>query len=442
MSGSFGARAPVAGEFSRNYRAYILGMLFLTYLVNYLDRSIIGILMPQMKAELQLHDWQMGILAGGAFSFFYAVAGLPMSYIVDRSGRVTLLSISIAFWSFATAACGLASGFWQLLFARAGVGLGEAGSAPCGASLISDLYSPRARATAFGIYNAGISFGAAIGLIVGASVAHDYGWRAAFICVGLPGVLLAILMKLTVKEPPRGMSEKLDQSAVPVSVWQVARILFSTKLYRHYIMGASLSALVSVVSLVWAPSFLQRSYDMDLKSIGLALAVLSFIGGVVGHSMGGFLTDRLAGRSLRWRFLLPAIAMAISLPFTLIGYSGLGVWATLLCWGISKTAPHTITGPGQSTVQELVGLRMRGTAHAVNFFTISMVSGVFGPLLVGLGSDLLEARYGDESLRVALLIATAIVSVWSAIHYYMASRYVEGDLGAIRSAAAAQAAGA
>lgn len=416
--------------FSPKYRAYILGVLFVTYLFNYMDRSIIGILMPQIKSELHLHDWQIGILAGAAFSFFYAVAALPISYVVDRSRRVTLLTIAVSFWSVMTALCGLAGGFWQLLIARAGVGLGEAGSAPCASTLISDLYGRKARATAFGIYNAGISFGGAAGLIIGSFIASEHGWRAAFIWVGLPGLLVAAVLRLTVKEPPRGMSEPsgtMVTDAKPVSVHQVARVLFSTKLYRHYVTGASLSGLVTAVSLVWAPSFLIRSYHLDLKVIGLSLAVMNFIGGVAGNAAGGYLADRLAGRGLRWRFLAPAIAMVISAPFIIVGYSGLGVVVTLLCWGISKTAPHTITGPGQSTVQELVGLRMRGTAHALNFFTITMVSGVFGPLLVGAASDMLQARFGEESLRIALM-GTAVCALWSAFHFFMAARHVATDL--------------
>ncbi len=414
--------------FTPAYRAYILGVLFVSYIFNFMDRTILAVVMPMLKSELKLMDWEIGLVTGGAFSVIYAVSGLPLAQLVDRTVRVRILSISIAVWSAATVLCGFAGSFSQLFLARIGVGLGEAGSSPCSASLISDLYGPRRRATAFGIYNAGLAFGTSAGLLIGAYAAHAYGWRLAFVIVGLPGLLVAAVMQLTVKEPPRGLSDgKVDTTHA--SVLEVARILFSRPVYRHYIIGASLSALVAVSTLIWAPSFLTRSYHMELRVVGAALALTAFLSGAIGNASGGFLADRLRGKSIRWRLLMPALAMLLSVPFAIVGFLGFNAWITVVFMGIAQTAPHTITGPGQATVQELVGQRMRGTAQALNFFTISLISGAIGPVLIGAASDALHAHFGEQSLRIALL-GTTLVSIWSALHFYLASRHIEHDLSA------------
>jgi MFS family permease len=415
-------------DFTPGYRAYILGILFLTYFFNFMDRNLLGVLMPSIKADLQFADWQLGLLGGGAFAMMYAVAGIPIAWLVDRSNRVNILTVSIAFWSIMTATCGAATSFWQLLLARAGVGIGEAGSSPSCTTLISDLYGRKTRATAIGIYTSGLAFGSSAGLLFGALIAAEHGWRWAFVVVGLPGLLLALVMKLTVREPPRGLSEEPGVvHAPPTSIWKVTKVLMSRPTFRQFVLGHSLSSVVSGSFLIWMPSFMTRTFGVSLPFAGAALAVTTVVAGVAGAAIGGWAADKLSTRSIRWRMLLPAVTNFGTIPIAIIGYTTSNVWLALFMLCIAKMAPHTITGPGGAMVQEMVGLRMRASAQAINLFAVSVIAGTIGPFAIGLASDLLTAEYGDQALRIALLGSTA-VSAWAAFHYYLASRHIEKDL--------------
>jgi MFS family permease len=413
--------------FSQPYRIYVLAVLFVVYFFNFMDRTILGVLMPAIKKDLVLLDWQLGLLGGGAFSLIYAFAGMPIARLVDRGSRVNILSISIAVWSAMTMVCGVASGFWHLIAARGGVGVGEAGASPSCTTLLSDLFGPRTRATAIGIYTSGLAFGSSAGLLMGALFAAEYGWRVAFILIGAPGLLLSLLVKLTVREPPRGLSDEGELHDSPVSMLHVVKVLLSRPTFRHYVLGHSLSSLNASLFLFWTPSYLLRSFDVDLKFVGIALAVTTCVAGVVGAAAGGAIADRLSLKSVRWRLLSPAVANLAAVPVSLIGYTTSNIWVALVALCLSKMAPHTITGPGGSMVQQMVGLRMRATAQAFNLLVVSIIAGTLGPLAVGAASDLLAPRFGDESLRISLIGSVAILG-WAAVHYYLASRHIEEDL--------------
>lgn len=417
----------VLPQFPQRYRLYVLGLLFFVYFFNFMDRTILGVLMPSIKKDMALHDWQLGLLSGGAFSLVYALAGMPIARIVDRSRRVNILSISIAFWSAMTMVCGLASGFGQLISARAAVGVGEAGASPCCTTLLSDFFGPRTRATAIGIFTSGLAFGSAAGLLMGALFASQYGWRAAFLLIGAPGLLLALLVKSTVREPPRGLSDEGSQHDAPVSTLRVVKLLMSRPTFRHYVLAHSLSSLNASLFLFWTPSYLLRSFHVDLKFVGTALAVTTVVAGVAGAAIGGAVADRLARRSVRWRMLAPGIANLVAVPIALVGYATTNIWVALVALCLAKMAPHTITGPGGSTVQQMVGLRMRATAQAFNLLVVSVIAGTLGPLLIGAVSDSLTKRFGDESLRIALMGSVVFLG-WAAVHYFIASRHIEADL--------------
>lgn len=422
-----GAGLSLAERYTPRRRAYTVAALFIVYVFNFTDRTILSVLLPMIKEDMQMTDAQLGLLSGTVFALFYATVGLFAARLVDRGNRVKILSVALTVWSGMTALCGVAGNFWHLLLARAGVGAGESVNSPAAASIISDLYGPKNRASALGIWNSGVSVGSAAGLFLGAMIAHAYGWRAAFLAVGLPGIAMAFVLWFTVREPTRGMVDNIVDTGEQPSRWEVAKHLFARRAYRHYIAGAALSAVVSGSHIFWLPSFLSRSFGADLLTIGTALAVTTIISGITGTALGGIIADRLSRQGVKWRMLFPALCIFASIPFSIAGYTSGSLFFTLLMLTIAKFAPHTINGPGTSMVQEMAGLRMRGTAEAIGLFVVLVVAGGLGPLAIGGISDLLTAQYGDEALRYSLL-TTVFISAWGATHFIFASRHIERDL--------------
>lgn len=421
------ASAAAARIYTPGYRAYILGVLFATYFLNFMDRTVIGVVLPDIKRAFQLHDWQIGVLGGAGFSLVYAASGLPIAYFADRRNRSKLLALAVAFWSLMTASCGLAVNAWQLLFTRAAVGFGEAASSPCAMTLISDLYDRTKRATAIGIYTCANAMGASAGILLGAIFASAYGWRWAFILIGLPGLLLALLVMLTVREPPRGLSDGRTTVPDAPNTFHVIGLVLSRKSFRQYVIGHALSSALPYIIALWAPSYLIRSFHVPLKSVGILLALTTCIAGLAGSAGGGFVSDWLSRKNVRWRLIFPAIANFAAIPFAVVAFTASSVWVACVALCIALIAPNTITGPGGSMVQEMVGVRMRGVAQALNLSIVAFFASGIAPFLIGVASDLLHKNYGMESLRFALL-GSVVVSAWCGIHYYLASRHIEEDL--------------
>ena len=257
---------------SRSARRYALGILVVVYTFNFIDRQILAILLPAIKAEFLVDDWVLGFLAGFAFALFYATLGIPIATLADRWNRRNLIAIAVAIWSLMTALSGAAGNIVHLALARIGVGIGEAGCSPAAHSLIADYYPPNQRSTAMGIYSLGISLGIMTAYLAGGWVAQNIGWRAAFLIVGLPGLILAIVVRFTMQEPPRGMSEgKIDSDSRP-DVLTVTRYLLRRKSFIHLAMGAGLASFVAYSIITFFPSFLIRSHGMGLVEIGVYLA--------------------------------------------------------------------------------------------------------------------------------------------------------------------------
>lgn len=413
--------------FTPRYRAFILGTLLVTYAVNFIDRNILAILLPQIRDEFSLADWQLGMLGGIAFALFYSTLGLPIASWADRSNRVTIISIAVTVWSIMTALSGMATSFIMLLLARIGVGIGEAGATPPSHSIIGDLYTAEKRASAIAIYTMGTSIGGFLGLIIGGWVAEYYGWRTAFMVVGFPGVLLAIFIKLTLKDPPRGMSENRAQPKEPASIREVASLLWSRPTFRHLSMGAALAAIISYGNGLWLPSFITRSFGMSLGLVGTYLAIIGLFGGLIGVYLGGVLSDYLAKRDQRWWMWVPAAGALLGVPFAVVAYLTSNVWVSLVFLFIPGMMASTFPGPSYATTQRLVGLNMRATASAFVLFIVTMIGLGLGPFIIGLISDALTAQFGIEALRYSLLI-TLLFKVWSAVHFFLAGKTIANDL--------------
>jgi len=411
------------------YPNYALTILFIVYVFNFIDRSILNILAQSVKEDLGLYDWQIGLMGGIAFALFYTTFGIPIARLADTHNRRNILAVCLAVWSAMTAVCGLAQNFWQLLLARIGVAVGEAGGSPPAHSMISDLFAADRRATALGIYALGIPVGTMLGNLAGGWINEALDWRTAFIVVGLPGVLMALVVRFTLTEPPRGYTEqaaKIKTEAPPVSF--VFKALWSRKSFRYMALGGALHALVGYGVGPFLPALFIRVHEMGTADIGMALFWLGFAG-IAGTASGGYLADRFATKDVRWYVWLPGIATLLSVPFSTMAYVWPDPVQAFWIMAIPGFLGAYYLGPTYSLAQGLVGVRMRALAAAILLLILNLIGMGLGPLVVGITSDLLNAftGLGAESVRWAL-VSVLVFNVLSTVFYLMAGRDLKADL--------------
>lgn len=410
-----------------NRAYYALGMLVVVYTLNFIDRQIVSILLPSIQADMEISDVLGGMLAGSFFAVFYSTLGIPIATIADRGNRRNLISIALLIWSAMTALCGLAQNFVQLALARIGVGVGEAGCSPPAHSMISDYFPPKQRATALGVYSLGISLGIMFGLFIGGKLDELYGWRIAFMIVGVPGVVLALLFWLTVWEPPRGHSEEKTTDERSPTIPETFTFMLRRRSFVHLSLGAALAAFGGYGVVTWFPTFLVRSHAMPSSEIGLWLGLILGIAGGLGIFLGGVAADRFGATDSRWKLWTFVVATVLSLPFAVAVYLVDNPYLALLIFIVPAFLSNFYQATSFAQTQSLANLRMRGVAAAVLLLIINLIGLGAGPPLIGLLSDLLADRFGDESMRYALLALTG-VSVWSAYHFYRAGIHLPGDL--------------
>ncbi len=414
-------------SYTPRYRQYVLGILLVVYIFNFIDRQILSILLEPIRQDLKLSDTQLGFLSGVAFAIFYATLGIPIARLADHSSRVNVISWSLAAWSVMTAVCGLATNFWQLMLGRIGVAVGEAGASPASHSLISDYFVPETRASAMGIYAMGVPIGTLIGLLAGGWLVHFFDWRTAFIVVGLPGVLMAIIVRMTVKEPPRGNSEAIMKEQAPVPLKEAIAFLWARPSFRHVVLAVAFHAFVSYGYNGWLPAFFARSYGMGSAEIGSWLAPLIGIFAGLGTFSGGYISDYFARRDRRWYVWVPGITLAISVPFFLLAFMSDDKYTTLALLIVPLYFNYIYLGPTFAMIQGLATVRMRAIASAILLFVISLIGLGLGPFGVGVLSDYLKPEFGEESLRIALMFVF-LFNIWAGIHYYIASLTLREDL--------------
>lgn len=415
------------GVLSPAVRNYALGVLVVVYTFNFIDRQILSILLEPIKQDLGLSDSALGMLTGFAFALFYATLGIPIARFADRSNRRNLIAWALAIWSAMTAVSGLAQNFWHLLLARIGVGVGEAGCSPPAHSMLADYFPTENRATALGIYSLGIPFGILFGFIAGGWLNEFFGWRVAFFIVGVPGLLLAILVRFTLREPPRGMAEGRVADEEQPTIMETFRFLWSKRSFRHMAVGGGLTAFVGYGVITWVPSFLIRSYGMSTGDVGTYLGLILGIPGGIGIALGGYLADRYGARDTRWYLWIVSVALIASTPLFFGVYLSNTAFASLMFLILPILLGNFYQATTFSQTQGLVSLRMRSVAAAVLLFILNMIGLGAGPQAVGILSDILQPSYGDESLRYALLTLST-VQIWAAYHYYQAAKSLKEDL--------------
>lgn len=434
-------------------RRWALIMLVAISTVAFIDRSILNTVGQAVKDDLKISDLQLGLLGGLAFALLYGILGIPIARLAERKSRVMIISVAVAVWSAMTALSGFASNFTHLLLARIGVGVGEAGAGAPSQSLLSDYYPPEKRASVFSILGLATPLGLAIGGLGGAVVAQQFGWRAAFLVVGLPGLALALLAFLTVKEPPRGFSEGRDDKSAAPPFSAVLKRLFSSPTFLNTLMGVTVVSLVGFSGMTFLHPFLVRTFAIDYTTAALIFVGVNSISLAGGYLAGGLVVDRLVKRDVRWYSWAPGIAMLLAAPAYVIGFSQDNVPATIVTLLFPGLFAGMHYGPTYAVVHNLIEPRMRASAVAVMALVSGIVGMIVGPTVTGWMSDHFSQKAfagGDydtlcaavakgtaladscriasaDGLRTALVIIVSLY-VWAGLHYFLASRSVKREL--------------
>lgn len=452
------AKAP-----SRSYRLYVLFLLTAVYTFNFVDRQIIGILSPYIKEDLGLADWQLGILKGFAFAVLYTTLGIPIARLADRISRVTIVSVSLALWSGFTAVSGAANNFTQLALARVGVGIGEAGGSPPSHSLISDYFPKEKRAGALAIFAMGIPIGIALAYLGGGWLTETFSWRVAFVVVGVPGVLLAILLKLTVREPERGGLEADDGNdafkALRVTepeggfekllfglsklapskareavfselatVWRAAKHLLAIPTYRAIVIGTTAISFATYAKGTWIVDFYVRSHgDFPILQVLFWLGIISGTAYAAGTFLGGYLVDKFGSKNRKLYGYIPAVAMVFSVPMFLVVLWHPNPVVSLFFQVPVQLAFGFYLGPAFALAQTLAPVSVRALSTAIFFFILNMIALGFGPTIAGfLSSAFAGSMGGGMALQVSLSIV-GMSALFGALMFYKAGNRIEAD---------------
>lgn len=408
--------------------ARVMLILLLAYIFNFIDRQIIGILAVPIKTELGLSDRELGLMGGLAFALFYTGLGIPIAWLADRRNRVTIIAVSLGLWSAFTALCGLAQNFWQLFLARMGVGVGEAGGVAPSYALISDYFPPERRARALAIFSFGIPIGSALGIFFGGWLATNIDWRAAFVIVGLAGLLIVPLVKWGIQEPVRGGYDRAPGTAPEPAppVGDVLRMLAAKPSFWLLSFGAASGSILGYGLIFWLPAFFNRSFQLELIEISWFYGSIVLVGGVLGTWLGGWLGDR-AGRGNPGAYaLIPAVCFLLAAPAYAAGLFAPSIGLGWLLFVIPQALGLAWLGPILAAVQHIVPPSMRATASAAFLFINNLIGIGFGTYFFGLMADLMEAEYGDQSLKYSILFGLGFYLLSSAL-YFCAARTLKRD---------------
>jgi MFS family permease len=467
------------------YRAYVLGSLLVVYIFNFIDRSIFSVLTEPMRESFKFEDWQMGVLGGVAFAIFYCTLGIPIARISERRSRIQIITASLALWSLMTVLCGFAAGFWTLFLYRMLVGVGEAGCTPPAQSMIADYFKPASRATAASIYALGVPLGAMIAGLAAAPI-NDYvtganvytvldgwgwtwlrdlidwnsmeGWRIAFVIVGLPGALFAIILGLTIKEPPRGYTDPPSaQKPTKVSFLEAAGTLLRKPTYVHVVAGAAIASFAGYGIGAFSTSFLIRTHGLTLTEAALIFSLVLGLMAALGVFLSGFLADRMSARyptALSW---MPALGMGLSVPLYWIGYLVPSIPMMIPPLMLAATLHYFYLGPMYAVSTGVADARTRATAVALTLFVVNLIGIAFGPTVIGFLSTFLKSMFmGSSDLGLTLqmcrdltvlsaeqvagcrsvdarglqwsIIIFASLYGWAAIHYLLAGKTLQRDM--------------
>jgi predicted MFS family arabinose efflux permease len=417
-------------------RWYVLAILTIVYALNIADRFSISTLIEPIREELHLSDGGVAFLTGVALALFYVTVGIPIATLADRMSRRNILALSLAIWSGMTALCGLAQNYSQLLLARFAVGIGEAGGTPPSTSILADKFSPARRPMALTIFALGACLGAWLGSSVAGEAAERSGWRAAFLVLGIPGLLVALLVWFTVREPRRGQLDSMSADLQPSTLRATLRFIATQRSAVHLILGGSVATLWSWGLMWWTPTFLQRSHQLTVGQAGQLLGPMHLIAGTAGTLLAGWLMGRPAAADPRYvARLLGWVTALTTIPSILLYWVGSANAATALLW-IFVPAVYFYIGPILGLLQNVVPANMRATSCAILLFIANVANLVIAPQVIGWLSDWFAGSFGagHESLRWALLLL-APTGFWAAWHLWKCGLTIRQDVARITAQA-------
>ncbi len=385
--------APGAPVFSDRYKSLVLALLVGAYTFNFIDRTVVATIGQAIKVDLKLSDTQLGLLGGFSFAVLYTVLGIPIARLAERWNRVAIISLAMVVWSGFTVACGFAGGFVALLALRVGVGVGEAGCSPSAHSLISDYFEPRRRASALSVYAFGIPLGAMIGAVAGGWLATHFGWRAAFIWVGAPGMVMALITFLAIREPPRGHSEAAPSPPAPSGrgwvaheareLASVAASLFGNWPVANMVAGVTLGSVAGYGVGAFSGPYFIRTFGLDYATVGLVFGLVGGVSSGIGTVAGGFISDWASRRGAAWYSLVPGFGFAIATPIYIVAYCWPNWrWAAVILL-VPGIFGYAYLGPTFGVVQNVVASRRRATATALLFFVLNFIALGGGPVFTG-----------------------------------------------------------
>ncbi len=427
------------------YRRYAIGLLFLVYVFNFIDRQIVTILAEPIKRDLQIADWQLGLMTGTAFAIFYCTLGIPIARLAERRNRPWIIGLSLAAWSGFTALCGLAQNFWQLVLARIGVGVGEAGCTPPAHSLIADYTPKEKRASAMAFYSMGNPVGALIGVVAGGLIADAFGWRMAFLLVGLPGIALAIIAISTLLEPRIRQAAAVARHAAPAtqsSFTDVLRLLRTKRTFWYMAVAVSIVAFVGYGHAPFGASFFLRVHGAEIEQlaaqfglgpigfVGLSLGLILGVAAGAGVFLGGIIADRFGARDLRAYMVIPGVAVLISVPVYTIALLMPTFMPILPMLALNAVLVSLWQGPVYATVQNVAPVHMRATAASIFLFIANLIGLGLGPLAVGVASDVLAGPFGlgsAEGVRWAL-IGSQFLAIPAFACFWLAARTIREEM--------------
>jgi predicted MFS family arabinose efflux permease len=447
------ATAEQRPRFSASYRTWLLTLLVAIYACSFIDRIIVATIGQAIKVELKLSDTQFGLLTGPAFALFYATFGIPVAWLAERWSRINIICIATALWSAMTMLSGTAVTYPQLLLYRMGVGVGEGGVSPAAQSLLSDHYPAAKRGSVLAIYAIGVPIGSMLGALGGGWLAQSFDWRTAFVVVGAPGLVLAVLARLTLREPQRGLSDGAPAAAKAPGLGVVLKRLLSSPTVIHMSLGCLLTNLAANGMSQFTPSYFVRSFGMGLRDVGLLYGLVVGASGTIGMLVGGFGADFAARRDRRWYGWLPAIGSVLALPLYLMAFSRSDPFATAGFIFVGYVVMSSYFAPTFAVLQNSVEPRMRATAAALMLLLMNVFGQGIGPTAMGIASDMMAkaaftlgdfpslcrggvaAAGSSPGLAKACIAASAVglqqailamtvFFLWGAVHFLLAARAI------------------
>lgn len=423
------ATAPAGTDPDKSTLRITLWVLLVVYIFNFLDRQIVNILAEPIKRDLGLSDTQIGLMTGIAFAAFYTFLGIPIARYADKpsTNRVRLISVALVIWSGMTALCGMAQNFVQLLLARIGVGVGEAGCTPAAHSLIADLAPPEKRASAISFYSLGIPIGSLLGMLIGGLVADAYGWRTAFLVAGLPGILLAVVVMIVLRDPRFAAQMQAATPKPAISTSEALKEIMKSRAFVLMAVAGAAAAFLSYGKATWTTIFFQRTHELSPGEVGFWFGIGGGIAGIAGTWAGGYLADRFGKENRRHVLTAPAIGMVIAIPIAIWSYWVEQWWVSLILIMVPTLLNALYVGPAYSCAQGLVPLRARAMAAAVLLFAQNLIGLGLGPLFFGMLSDGFRPMAGEDSVRW-VLYGAALLGVIPSFFFWRASLHLNREL--------------